>query len=75
MGWKYNDNKILPVVKCDGKCFNRATWRYCPYWVAKHTSKTRVIGFRCTLFDSDKEADSALAECNIKYGTKYDGPP
>lgn len=78
MGWKYNDNRTLPVVKHGGVCMNRATWRYCPYWVAKNVTKTRVVGYRCTLFDTDKIANQpglSLPECNAKYGTSYDGDP
>jgi hypothetical protein len=77
MGWSYNTNKPLPVVKHDGECLRKAMWRYCPYWVAKTVGK-KTIGFRCTLFDADK-ADNAprasLPECNAKYGTSYDGNP
>ena len=75
MAWKYNSNKTLPVVKADGKCMRKSMWRYCPYWVAKHTSKRRVIGYRCSLFEVDKSDDTALPECNERYGTNYDGTP
>ena len=75
MGWTYSDNKALPVVKRGGICMIKAKWKYCPYWVAKHTNKTTVIGYRCTLFDGDKEADQSLPECNAQYGMDYDGPP
>lgn len=75
MGWTFSEKRPLPVVKQDGRCLKRSMWKNCPYWVAKHASKTRVIGYRCTLFDSDKQTDVSLPECNAKYGTSYDGVP
>ena len=77
MGWKYNDNKSLPVVKYNGECLRKAMWRYCPYWVAKTVGK-KTIGFRCTLFDTDKDEAApraSLSECDAKYGLTYDGNP
>ncbi len=75
MGWTYSDNKQLPVVKENGKCLKRSMWKYCPYWVAKMVNKKTIIGYRCRLFDKDKEADNSLPECDAKYGTTYDGLP
>ncbi len=75
MGWTFSDKKTLPVVKENGRCLKRSMWKYCPYFVAKHSSPTSVLGFRCILFNSDKEADVSIAECNAKYGSNYDGLP
>lgn len=69
MGWNNQNN----IVKHKGLCHNRATQKFCFYWRAKHSKKTkRVIGFRCSLFDKDKEGYTSLPECNAKYGLTYD---
>lgn len=76
MSWTFSDKMILPVVKKDGKCFNKGMWKFCPYWIARHNVDTKgVIEYRCSLFDKEKVADEAVDECNAKYGTNYDGPP
>lgn len=80
MGWTFNSTRqSLPVVKQNGHCRRAAMQKFCPYWVAKHAKdmehKKPVIGFRCILFDSDKEGYASLPECNAEYGMNYDGPP
>ena len=76
MAWNNFEN----VAKADGKCFNKGTQKYCFYWKAKHKKTVNggsgpVIGFKCSLFDKDKEGYASLPECNKKYGLKYDGRP
>ena len=73
-------NNSRNVVKLNGQCRNRSTQKYCSYWVAKHVTNIAnregpVIGYRCTLFDKDKEGSSSLPECNAEYGNTYDGKP
>lgn len=77
MGWTYSDQVVKPVVKFDGQCYNKAQWKYCPYWVARHRAdaKTVVSGFRCQLFDADKPGIASLPQCNSQYGRNYDGNP
>jgi len=78
MGWTFNTTKqSLPVVKQNGLCHIRSKQKYCPYWVAKHDSieNKKVLGFRCTLFNEDKNGYIAVSACNKKYGRNYDGRP
>jgi len=77
MGWTWGDNVKKPVVKLNGECINRSQWKYCPYWTAKHrVDSKRVTGFRCLLFDVDKNNGMlSLPQCNARYGTTYDGDP
>jgi len=79
MGWTFNTTRqSLPVVKQNGLCHIRSKQKYCPYWVAKHSKrfgdKKKILGFRCTLFNEDKNGYVAVAACNKKYGKNYDGP-
>ena len=80
MGWSFNSTRqSLPVVKKNGLCRNAAMQKFCPYWVAKHDrdmeKKKPILGYRCILFDSDKEGYASLPACNAEYGQTYDGPP
>ena len=71
MSWNNENN----VVKKDGECFNRGMQKYCFYWVAKISrdeAKT-VVGYKCSLFDLDKEGYASLPICNKTYGKTYDG--
>ena len=74
MAWTNKEN----IVKYKGDCWNRGMHKYCSYWNAKH-SKTianrrgKVLCYRCSLFDKDKEGYASLPECNAKYGQTYDG--
>ena len=62
------------ISKYNGECLNRAKWKYCYYWNAKISKENgRTIGFRCSLFDKDKEGLNSLPECDTKYGLNYDG--
>lgn len=62
------------ISKLNGKCRNTAKWKYCSYWIAKHSRSTKkVTGYRCLLFKQDKEGPNSLPECNAKYGQTYDG--
>jgi hypothetical protein len=67
----------MPIVKYKGKCRHPAKQKFCPYWMAKHSCENvdSVLGFRCSLFDEDKEGYGSLAECNAQYGSTYEGPP
>ena len=71
MSWNNEEN----IVKKNGKCWNRGMQKYCSYWKAKHTRDERkaVMGYKCSLFDKDKEGYASLSECNTKYGRTYDG--
>ncbi len=74
MSWNNKEN----VVKKDGKCRNRGKQKYCFYWRAKHniTVANRsgsVRGYKCSLFDLDKEGYNSLPICNKTYGLTYDG--
>ena len=80
MGWTFDSTKqTLPVVKENGLCRRSALHKFCPYWVAKHpievTSKKQVLGYRCRLFEEDKEGYASLPVCNTAHGLNYDGPP
>ena len=80
MGWTFNSTRqSLPIVKQDGQCRRPSMQKFCPYWVAKESrefsSKKQVIGFKCLLFDTDKEGYASLPACNTEYGMNYDGPP
>ena len=65
------------IQKLNGKCFKHPQWKWCPYWVAKHSATTskKVMGFRCSLFSQDKTGDEALPQCNSTYGLTYEGLP
>ena len=70
MSW----NNKETVVKKDGQCWNRGMQKYCFYWNAKtSTSTKKVEGYKCSLFDEDKEGYASLPACNKKYGQTYDG--
>ena len=74
MAWNNKEN----IVKKDGKCWNSGMHKYCSYWRAKHNilmygMKGSVIGYRCSLFEEDKEGYSSLSQCNKEYGLTYDG--
>lgn len=76
MGWTWTDQVVLPVVKVNGLCYKKAQWKYCPYWQAKHDSDSRVVlGYKCSLFDLDKDGANSLPQCNAQYGRTYDGRP
>ena len=69
MAWN-NEN----ISKYKGKCYNKGKWKYCYYWVAKHSKRNKsVIGYRCRLFGKDKEGRNSLPECDTRYGKTYDG--
>jgi hypothetical protein len=62
------------ISKYKGQCYNKGKWKYCYYWMAKHSKRNKaVIGFRCHLFDTDKEGRNSLPECDAQYGRTYDG--
>jgi len=64
------------IVKKNGQCWNKSKWMFCPYWRAKISVEgERAIGYRCSLFDEDKEGYASLTECNTKYGETYEGNP
>ena len=74
MSWNNENN----IVKKDGKCWNRGKHKYCSYWKAKHQrligpGQGPVLGFRCSLFNLDKEGYNSLPICNRTYGRTYDG--
>ena len=74
MSWNNKEN----IVKKNGKCWNRGKHKYCFYWVAKHNitmlgTKGSVRGFRCSLFEEDKEGYNSLSICNRTYGKTFDG--
>ncbi len=70
MAWNNKEN----IVKFRGQCRNTGNWKYCSYWMAKRSKLNRkVIGFKCSLFNKDKEGPNSLPECNAKYGQTYDG--
>jgi hypothetical protein len=74
MAWNNTQN----IVKKDGKCWNRGKHKYCSYWSAQHRevigpTKGAVIGFRCSLFNLDKEGYDSLPICNKTYGKTFDG--
>ena len=77
IAWGWTDKQVKPVVKYNGKCLDKSQWKYCPYWMAKHrkTATKKVLGYKCSLFDKDKEGKTSLSECNAKYGTTYEGDP
>ena len=80
MGWTFDSTKqSMPVVKQDGQCRRPSMQKFCPYWVAKHSTtfgdKKKILGYRCTLFQEDKEGYASLPACNAKYGQNYDGRP
>lgn len=77
MGWTYSDNVIKPVVKENGLCRKPSQHKFCPYWVAKHSlfSKENIIGYKCALFNEDKNGYAAVSACNRRYGRTYDGKP
>ena len=69
MSW----NNKETVVKKNGQCYNRGMHKYCSYWKAKHSKiNKKTIGFRCSLFDLDKEGYNSLSICNKTYGQTYD---
>lgn len=79
MGWSFNSTRqSLPVVKQNGMCRRPGMHKFCPYWVAKHAKdmekRKPVIGFKCQLFDTNKEGYASLPACNVEYGMSYDGP-
>jgi len=65
----------ITVVKKDGMCWNKGMQKWCYYWKAKVSRDERkaVLGYKCTLFDKDKEGYNSLPECNRIYGQTYDG--
>jgi len=66
--------KAAQVVKRNGKCLNKAMWKYCPYWaVRKSADNGRTLGFYCSLFGETKNTDASLPQCNSQYGLDYDG--
>ena len=74
MAWNNTEN----IVKSDGQCWNRGKHKYCSYWKAKKTIGIAVgdgvvTGYRCSLFDEDKEGYDSLPACNKIYGQTYDG--
>ncbi len=71
MSWNNQNN----IVKKNGKCWNRGKHKYCYYWNAKVTRDERkdVQGYKCSLFDQDKEGYSSLPICNRTYGQTFDG--
>ena len=78
MAWTYDSTQVTPpVVKFEGKCRNPAKHKFCAYWMAKlnRYNKEIRIGYKCSLFDQDKEGYDSLPECNTEYGQTYDGPP
>ncbi len=69
MSWNNENN----IVKFQGQCYNRGKHKFCSYWKAKHSRRNKaVIGYRCSLFDKDKEGYNSLSECNSRYGLTYD---
>ena len=72
MSW-CGDEKIN---KYKSQCFDRAKCKYCAYWHAKLAMDSQaVIGYRCVLFNVDKDTHTSLHECDRKYGVTYDGLP
>ncbi len=74
MAWNNKEN----VVKKNGECWNKGKHKYCSYWQAKHKKtidnrRGKVLGYRCNLFDLDKEGYDSLPICNSTYGRTYDG--
>ena len=74
MAWNNKEN----IVKFQGKCWNRGKHKYCSYWRGKHAKNIAgragaVIGFKCSLFELDKEGYASLPICNKTYGQTYDG--
>ena len=74
MAWR-SSIEMEKIAKANGKCFNKAMWKYCPYWMAKHSldNPKTIIGYRCRLFNQDLEGDGSLPECNARYGRTYNG--
>ena len=76
MAW----NNQETVVKFKGQCWNRGKHKYCFYWVAKKSIEStegdaKTLGYRCSLFEEDKEGYDSLPACNRRYGQTYDGRP
>ena len=71
MAWNNTEN----VVKKNGKCWNRGMHKYCSYWKAMHSRDERkvTVGFRCNLFNKDKDGYASLPECNDRFGKTFDG--
>jgi len=74
MSWNNSEN----IVKKDGQCYNRGKQKYCSYWQAKHRKvigpeQGPVLGFKCSLFNLDKEGYNSLPICNRTYGQTFDG--
>jgi hypothetical protein len=71
MSWNNERN----IVKKDGVCWNRGKHKYCSYWKAKVTrDETKAVqGYRCSLFNLDKEGYPSLPICNKRFGKTYDG--
>ena len=79
MGWTFDSTRqTLPVVKQNGQCRRASMQKFCPYWMAKHANNMEkqnpLIGFKCSLFDTDKAGYNSLPACNAEYGMNYDGP-
>lgn len=74
MAWSNKET----IVKKDGQCLNRAKHKYCSFWRARHNlslsaGKGAVRGYRCSLFDLDKDGYNSLPICNRTYGQTFDG--
>jgi len=74
MAW----NNVENIVKKDGQCYNRGKQKYCSFWKARHNKTLSagngtVRGFRCSLFNLDKEGYNSLPICNRTYGQTFDG--
>lgn len=71
MSWNNERN----IVKKDGVCWNRGKHKYCSYWMAKQTRDERkaTLGYKCSLFNLDKEGYASLKICNKTYGRTFDG--
>jgi hypothetical protein len=76
MAWR-SSIEMVKISKANGKCYNKAMWKYCPYWMAQHSvdNPDRIIGYRCSLFDKELTGDKSLPECNERYGQTYNGLP
>ncbi len=70
MSWNNEEN----IVKFEGNCWNRGRHKYCYYWRAKHSTRNKkVIGYKCSRFNLDKEGYASLPICNKTYGRTFDG--
>ena len=63
------------IIKHEGQCINRATWKYCPYWRVLKGSNGTIISRMCTLYDKEKLGYESLSECDRDYGLTYNGFP